>query len=195
MSISMYNSSVPVIIRGLGILSAYLDKAKAFAAENKIDPSILVNARLAPDMMSLAGQVQRASDKGKGGVSRLTGVAVPAFADTETTFEELKERITKTVSLLETFTPAQFEGSEDRPVEMTLRSLSGTFRGEAYLLSVLLPDFFFHIATAHGILRHNGLKIGKKDYYGYSTSRHALVLRCNQNAQNVDGPRGPALGC
>ena len=166
MSVSMYQFSVPALTRGLHILSAYLDKAASFAAENNIDPAVLINARLAPDMFSLAGQIQRASDNAKGAIGRLTDLAVPGFPDTEKTFPELKERIANTIAFLESVRPEQLDGAEDRGIELKLRFASGTFSGEQYLLQVLLPNFYFHIATVHNILRHNGLKIGKKDYIG-----------------------------
>jgi hypothetical protein len=166
MALSMYDVSVPVLLRGLNILSAYLDKAATFAAERNIDPAVLISARLAPDMMSLAGQVQRASDNAKGGISRLTLVKAPSFPDTETSFEELKNRIAKTVLFLQAVKPEQLEGSESRPVEMRTGIVSGTLRGDTYLLSVLIPNFFFHITTTHDILRQNGLKVGKNDYFG-----------------------------
>jgi uncharacterized protein len=166
MALSMYDVSVPVLLRGLNILSAYLDKAATFAAERNIDPAVLISARLAPDMMSLAGQVQRASDNAKGGISRLTLIKAPSFPDTETSFEELKNRIAKTVLFLQAVKPEQLEGSESRPVEMRTGIVSGTLRGDTYLLSVLIPNFFFHITTTHDILRQNGLKVGKNDYFG-----------------------------
>jgi len=166
MSVSMYQLSVPALTRGLRILSSYLDKAAAFAAENNIDPAVLINARLAPDMFSLAGQIQRASDNAKGAIGRLTDFAVPGFPDTEKTFPELKERIANTIEFLETVRPEQLDGAEGRSIELKLRFASGTFSGEQYLLQVLLPNFYFHIATVHNILRHNGVKIGKKDYIG-----------------------------
>jgi hypothetical protein len=169
MSLSMYQASVPVLIRGLTILSSYLDKAAAHAAENNIDPNVLIQARLAPDMLPLAGQIQRASDNAKGGISRLAAVAAPGFSDTETTFDELKERLAKTIAFLETVPAEAFENSEERPCEMRFRSVNGVLRGDVYLLSVLLPNFFFHVTTTHDILRHNGLKIGKKDFFGELT--------------------------
>ena len=163
MAISLYDVSIPVMIRGLGILSEYMEKASVFATESDIDPSIILNARLFPDMMSLTGQVQRASDNAKGAVGRLTGVEIPVFPDRETTFVELKERVAKTIAFLRTVTRDQIERGQDRIIETKFR---GTMRGETYVLQHLLPNFFFHVATAHDILRHNGLKIGKKDYLG-----------------------------
>jgi hypothetical protein len=164
MSVSMYDLTIPTMLRGLSALSGYLDKASAYATDAGFDPSILINARLAPDMLSLAGQVQRTSDNAKGGASRLTGTTGPSFPDTETTFPELVERIAKTTAFLRTFTPENFEGSESRAVELKFKSGTNTFRGDEYLLQVMLPNFYFHIAMAHAILRHNGLKIGKLDY-------------------------------
>lgn len=166
MAPSMYELTVPVLLRGLAVLSDYVDKAAAFAAENNIDPTVLVTARLAPDMQSFAGQIQRASDNAKGAMVRLAGIEPPSFPDTETNFEELKARIAKTVALLNAITPDQLVGAEDRVVEMKFRSAAGRFSGAGYLTQILLPNFFFHVTTAHDILRHNGLKIGKLDYFG-----------------------------
>ncbi|MBB5608116.1 MULTISPECIES: DUF1993 family protein [unclassified Janthinobacterium] len=166
MSLSMYDASIPVLIRGLGIMSDYLDKAAAYAVEKNIPVSVLLQARLAPDMLPLAGQVQRASDNAKGGAARLAGVSGPTFADTETTLEELQERVAKTVAFLETITPEQLAGSASRSNELRFRSINGVMRGDVYLLSFLLPNFFFHITTAHDILRHNGCQLNKRDYIG-----------------------------
>jgi hypothetical protein len=166
MSLSIYRISVPVLIRGLGVLSTYLDKAAAFATEKSIDPAVLVNARLAPTMLPLAGQVQRASDTSKGAIGRLTAIQVPSFSDTETTLDELKERIARTVEFLRSVRPEQMQDAEERSVELKFRTFTAKLRGDDYVLQFLLPNFFFHIATAHDILRHNGLDIGKTDYLG-----------------------------
>ncbi|WP_315830740.1 DUF1993 domain-containing protein [Bradyrhizobium prioriisuperbiae] len=163
MSLSMYDLSIPALQRGLGVLSRYLDKAAANATERGFEPSVLVNARLAPDMLPLAGQIQRASDTSKGGISRLTGVAAPSFPDTETTIDELKERVAKTVAFLQTVTPQQFDGSAERMIES--RAI-GTMPGATHLLAFVLPNFYFHVASAHAILRHNGVPVGKKDFLG-----------------------------
>jgi uncharacterized protein len=166
MPLTMYDASVPVLIRGLGIMTSYLEMAEAYAKEAEIKPEVLIGARLYPDMQPLSGQVQRASDNSKGGIARLAMIEAPGFADNETTFAELKERISKTVAFLQTVKPEQLEGSEQRPIDLKFRSVTGTLPGQTYLLSVLIPNFFFHVATAHGILRKNGLKIGKKHYFG-----------------------------
>lgn len=159
---TIYAYTVPVLVRGLGVLSVYMDKAAAHAAERGSDAADLINARLAPDMLPLSGQVQRASDTAKASIARLTGVAAPAFPDTETTFPELKERIARTIAFVESVTPQDFEGAESR--EMAVASF--TFSGADYPMRFMLPNFFFHVATAHGILRQAGVKIGKLDYLG-----------------------------
>ena len=167
MAISIFDATIPVLIRGLGILEEYLDRAAAFAADNKIDPKVLVNARLAPDMLPLAGQIQRASDTSNGAIPRLTALQAPSFADTETTLEELKKRIADTVAFLETVTPENLQGAEQRKVE--LKNLNSVLTGDVFVLQFLLPNFFFHVATAHDILRHNGVKLGKRDYLGFKS--------------------------
>jgi uncharacterized protein len=164
MSLSIYDVTIPVLIRGLGILDGYLDKAAAFAAQNKIDPLVLVNSRLAPDMLPLSGQVQRASDTSKGAIPRLTDLQAPSFADTEVTLDDLKKRVADTVAFLKTVTPADMESSQTRKVEV--KSLNAVMSGQSFVLQFLLPNFFFHVTTTHDILRHNGVKVGKRDYLG-----------------------------
>jgi hypothetical protein len=166
MSNISYQFSVPLLRRGFDVLSSYLAIAKKHAAAKGLSESELLNARLAPDMLTLAGQIQRASDKAKAGVARLAQVTAPSFSDTETTIAELEQRIAKTVEFLDSVTPSRFEGSDDRKVELRFRSVSGVMSGYTYLTQVLMPDFYFHIATAHGILRNQGLPIGKADFLG-----------------------------
>ncbi len=166
MSLSMYQASIPVFIHMMGNLSAILDKAAAYAEAKKIDPSVLINARLAPDMRPLSFQVQVASDMAKGCAARLSGIDAPSFPDTETTFPQLQERIAKTIAFLKTVTAQQIDGSEERDVVLKLRGQETRFKGQPYLLTFVLPNFYFHITTAYAILRHNGLDIGKTDFLG-----------------------------
>ncbi|MEO5558801.1 MAG: DUF1993 domain-containing protein [Dokdonella sp.] len=166
MSISMYQASVPVFIRALENLSAILHKAAAHAEAKKIDPSVLVNARLFPDMLPLSRQVQIASDNAKGPAARLAGVERPAFEDNETTFEELQARITKTIAFLKNLTPAQIDGSEERAITVQSPSRELHFKGLPYLLGFALPNFFFHVTTAYAILRASGVELGKPDFIG-----------------------------
>lgn len=166
MALSIYQASVPVFIRIFGNLSEILKKAEAHAAAKKIDPSVLVNARLAPDMFPLARQIQIASDAAKGAGARLAGVDIPSFADTETTFAELQERIAKTITFLEGLKPEQFDGSDNRDVTVKTGGREFKAPGQFYLFNFAFPNFFFHVTTAYAILRHNGVEIGKMDYLG-----------------------------
>lgn len=166
MSLSMYRVSVPVFIRGLDVLSVLLDKASTHAQEHGISSEVLITARLAPTMMPLSAQVQRASDTSKLALERLTGVPSPHFADKESTFAELQERIDKTIIYLESFEEAQLEDAETCTVTLSFGEFKPVFQGEDYLLTFAIPNFFFHVATAHDILRHNGVDIGKRDYLG-----------------------------
>ncbi len=166
MSLSIYDVSVPVLLRGLTIAARYLDKAEAHAKEQGFDPAVLINARLYPDMAPLSAQIQRASDTSKSMIGRLTGSEMPSFPDTETTFAELKARVAKTIALLEEVMPRELAGSEDKRIEIKLRAGPVVLTGKQYVLSFVLPNFFFHITTLHDILRHNGVKIGKIDYLG-----------------------------
>lgn len=166
MSISSYELSIPTFQRGFTVLTKLLDKAEAFAEEKKIKPEILVNARLSPDMLSLAGQIQRLSDTAKGAASRLTGTDAPSFPDDETTLADLRTRIAKTVSYLATVPESAFEGAEERAVVLKTRQQEVHFTGKDYLLTFALPNFYFHLTTAYAILRHNGVAVGKMDFLG-----------------------------
>ena len=166
MTLSMYQASVPVFIQGLTNLSEILRKAETYATAKKIDPSVLINARLAPDMFALARQVQIATDIVKGGVSRLAEVEIPSYADTETTFEELQLRVAKTIAYLKTFDAKKVDGSEERKITLKVGGKELNFDGQGYLLQFVIPNFYFHIVATYGILRHNGLDIGKKDFLG-----------------------------
>jgi len=166
MTLSMHQASIPVLIHTLKNLSAILKKAAEHAKARGIDPSVLINARLFPDMFPLARQVQIAADMAKGGGARLAGVEIPSFPDTETTFAELRERLAKTIAFLKTLKAAQIDGSEERVVQLQMRMGAVSFTGQSYLLHWVLPNVYFHTATAYNILRHNGVELGKWDFLG-----------------------------
>lgn len=163
---SMYRFSVPIFQRGLAVLATYLDKIEAHAAEKSIDANELVGARLIDDMLPLSGQFQRATDSAKLAIARLAGIDAPRFEDNETTVAELRERLKKTEAFLATITPETMEGSENHDVTITPGGNKITFRGEDYLANFALPNFFFHVTTAHDILRSRGLPVGKMTYLG-----------------------------
>ena len=166
MSLSMYQASIPVFTRMLGNLSAILDKAVAFAEVKKIEPDVLLNARLAPDMFPLARQVQIATDSVKGCAARLAGMDIPSFPDTESSFAELQERLKKTQAFLSSCSAAQIDGSEAKSIVLNFPGQELKFSGQDYLLNFVLPNFYFHLTTAYAILRHNGLELGKMDFLG-----------------------------
>jgi hypothetical protein len=162
----MYQASVPRFANILKNLSAILDKAQAHAEARKIDPLVLSNARLYPDMLPMKRQVYIACDTAKNAVARIAGVEPPKHEDIEETFAELKARIAKTLDFIQTFKPAQIDGSEDKAIHLKLGQREVDFKGMQYLLGHALPNFYFHIVTAYDILRHNGVEIGKRDYLG-----------------------------
>jgi hypothetical protein len=166
MTISMYQASAPRFANTLKNLSAVLDKAQAHCEAKKIDPVVLTGARLYPDMFALARQVQVACDTAKGAMARLAGVEIPKHEDSEKTFEELKARIAKTVALIETFKPAQIDGTEDKDYVIKLGPREVQWKGMQYLLGFALPNFYFHAATAYDILRHSGVELVKRDFIG-----------------------------
>ena len=162
----MYQVSVPVFTHAFGALAKVLAKGEANIAERKIDPAVILSGRLAPDMLPLTKQVQIASDTAKFAAARLTGEPAPSFADEETTLDQLRERCARTISFLETARPDAFQGSETRMISFGGGDTKWTLRGDAYLLSFALPNFFFHVTTAYDILRHKGVEIGKRDFLG-----------------------------
>lgn len=166
MTISMYQASVPPMIRSLSNLREILLKTAAYAEARKIDPAVLVGARLYPDMYPLSRQVQIATDMAKGGASRLAGKEIPKYEDNESTIPELVARLENTITLLKSFQPGDIDGSEDKLISLTLHNNTLTFKGQQYLLGYVLPNVYFHVTTAYAILRHNGVEIGKKDFIG-----------------------------
>ncbi|MCE4226621.1 DUF1993 domain-containing protein [Methylobacterium sp. C25] len=166
MPLSMYQASIPVLTRGLDVLSTLLGKGAAHADAGGHDRATIVAARLAPDMLPLSGQIQRASDTAKFAAARLTGVDGPSFADEEATLDDLQERCAKTIAYLETVSLDAFAGSETRQITFGGGTSKTTLPGDAYLLHFALPNFFFHVTTAYDILRHVGVPLSKLDYLG-----------------------------
>lgn len=166
MTLSMYQASIPGFILGFTNFSALLDKAAAFCQEKKIEESVLVGARLYPDMLPLSRQVQIASDVVRRGVARLAGVEAPGIEDKEASFAELKARIATTISYLQSFNPAQIDGTQAKKIELKVGGHDLTFTGQDYLQKFVIPNFYFHETVAYAILRHNGVGIGKMDFLG-----------------------------
>jgi len=166
-AISLYQASTPVFIKFLTNLSEIMKKAEASAAERKIDLSVFVESRLAPDMFPFKKQVQIATDAAKGAAARLAGSEIPSFPDAETTWPELQERIAKTIAYLKTIPAEKIDGNEGRDIVINYPDgRKFEFKGLEFLTNRALPNFFFHITTAYDILRHNGVQIGKADYLG-----------------------------
>lgn len=166
MSLSMYDASAPRFARMLRNLDAILARAQSHAAVKKIDPAVLLGARLFPDMLPMVKQVQIATDHAKGGPARLAGLEPPKFEDNESSFGELKARVARVQSYLATLTPAQIDGSEERKIVLKFGPREFEFVGLPYLTQFALPNFYFHYTTAYAILRHNGVDVGKRDFVG-----------------------------
>jgi len=164
-SVSMHAASIPVFQHMLANLSHILDKGEAHAKARSIDPAVLLQDRLTPDMLPLVRQVLIACDAAKNGVARISGVQAPKFDDTEQSFAELRERIRKTLDYLATVPASAMDGTEEREITFPVgRDASRTMKAQAYLLTWVLPNFFFHVTTTYAILRHDGVELGKADY-------------------------------
>jgi hypothetical protein len=166
MTISMYQVAIPSLVRSLNNLVAILEKGAAHAEAKKIDPSVLIASRLYPDMLPLIRQVHIASDIARRGVARLAEVEAPAVEDKETTFTELCDRLRVAIAYMESFTPEQIDGSEEKVITLTVGKETLTFAGQAYLLFFILPNVYFHVTTTYDILRHCGVELGKRDFLG-----------------------------
>jgi hypothetical protein len=166
MTISMYQASVPRFVNILGNLSGILDKAQAHIDAKKIDATVLTGFRLFPDMLPMSTQVQIACDTAKGVVARLAGVEIPAYEDNEKTLADLKARVARTIAFIQTMTPAQIDGTEDKEIITKRGDKETRYTGMQFLLGHAVPNFYFHVTTTYNILRHNGVEIGKRDFLG-----------------------------
>jgi uncharacterized protein len=163
-SLSMYQASVPVFVMSLKAMSGILDKAEAHCAAKKIDPSVILGLRLAPDMFAFTRQLQIATDFAKGASARLAGVEPPAWDDKEATFADLRVRLQKTIDFVSSLKAAQIDGSEQRDITIKIAGVPNTFKGQPYLVHFALPNFYFHLTAAYAILRANGIDVGKGDF-------------------------------
>ena len=163
---SFYDATIPAFLQILGSLTGLLGKAEAHCQTKNIQPEVLLGARLYPDMLPFSKQIQLACDFAAKGCARLTHSEVPSTPDTEKTFDELRQRLAKTIDYVKSFKPAQFEGKDLADVTFPVGPNTMTLKGQQFLNNFALPNFYFHAATAHGILRHNGVEIGKRDFLG-----------------------------
>ena len=166
MSKDLFGYTIPSLLRGLGVLSAYLERIQQAVDEGRFIEDKLLKARLAADMLPLGQQIQIACDNAKNGLARLTGHNAPWFNDEEKYLVQYRQRVEKTVAYIRSFTPRDFDGSEVRTVDHAFPRANYAMPGGDYVRDILLPNFYFHIAIAHAILRHEGLSIGKRDYLG-----------------------------
>jgi len=162
----MYQASIPQFKKMLANLSAILKKGEEYANTKKIEGTVLTGGRLFPDMLPLTRQVFIACDQVKNGMSRIAGIEPPKFDDTETTFPELQERIAKTIAFIDSIKPEQIDGTESKEIKFSIREWNFEFIGDQYLLTWIIPNFYFHITTAYNILRSNGVEVGKTDFLG-----------------------------
>ncbi len=166
MPFTMSQASLPVFEIGLNALTAVLDKAAAHAAAKKIEPAVMLGWRLVPDMFALARQVQVTADQAKNGAARLAGVEPPKFEDNETTIDQLKARLAKTVAFLKTLDVKAIDASADREITFPLGPAKGQMKGSDYLNHFVLPNFYFHLTAAYAIARQCGVEVGKRDFLG-----------------------------
>ena len=166
MTLSMYQAAIPPLTQTLSNLVNILNKAADHAEAKKIDPAVLINTRLYPDMFPLSRQVQIASDIARRGVARLAGVEAPSMEDNEVSFSDLSNRLHETIAYLKTFTADQIDGTETKSISLPIGKETMTFEGQPFLLYFVLPNVYFHVTTAYNILRHSGVEVGKRDYLG-----------------------------
>ncbi len=166
MTISMYQAAVPVFIRYLNNLAHILKKGEAFAEARGIDPEVLFNCRLAPDMLPLSRQIHIATDVARRCIARLVDDELVSIDDNEKSFSEFYERINNTVEYIKSIKPEQIDGTEDKAISLIISGDTFKFEGKNFLLYFSLPNVYFHVTTAYNILRHNGVELGKVDFLG-----------------------------
>jgi len=164
MALSLYDASIPGYVRALQNLASFFDKAEAHAKAAGVDPASYLPMQFFPDMANLTRQVQLASDAAKSAAARLAGVTAPSSPDTETTWAEVKARIAKTLDFVQSIKPEQVNGDETRTIELPLPGRTMTFTARDFLFQFAQPNFFFHVTMAYGLLRHQGVPLGKMDY-------------------------------
>lgn len=163
--IDVFNLTAPVFIGMLDRMSAWLDLAEIHGQEQGVDIDVLLQARLAPDMLTLLGQYQLATAFAKNAMCRLAGQTPPDFADIEKTATDVRARINRARTIVQSITPAMLEGAVTREISIqTGANERTTFSGEDYLLKFAMPQFYFHASMAYAIFRHNGVKLGKRDF-------------------------------
>jgi hypothetical protein len=191
MASTLHSRLIPALSRGLATLTTYLDKIERAEKGNALAGTRYLWDRLAPNMQPFKAQVQMAADTAKGAVARLAGIAPPSYADTENSVGELRERLKKTDAFIHTVGASEFEGADDRMIDQSFRRAPYAMRGDDYVNAFVLPNFYFHIATAHAILRAGGLDVGKADYLGrlsgqalahHETSERVRLLTSQQAA-------------
>jgi uncharacterized protein len=163
-SVPLFDASIPVYLQMLNNVDAILEKAEGHAREQGRQPESFLEARLAPDMHPLSRQIQMISDAAKGGAARLAGLVPPSMPDEETTWAELRDRVARTIAFVETIRPEQVNGREEAVVELQVPGRTLTFTGKSFLFQFSLPNFFFHATIAYGLLRSQGVPLGKIDF-------------------------------
>ena len=167
MSITMHAACAPIFMRQLTAMLAWLDKAQAHAEARKFDTANYLGLRLAPDMLPFTRQIQIISDGVKGCMARLAGLEVPKWDDTEASLDDLRARIRRTMDYVQSFTPAQIDGTEAKEILLPTRQGDPLrMTGEAFVKHFALPNFFFHVTTTYALLRQAGVEIGKRDFLG-----------------------------
>lgn len=169
MSFSVYEIVVPAMLQGLRVLEDYLDYAQKWESQNDLNAGLLLTERLAPDMLVLGEQFSVTCDKIERHVAQLRKATAPKLGPIVMTYGGLKARLDDTRSLLEKIDPAELAGAQSHTYELNPPVAQGYYDGDDYIRFLVLPDFYFHIATVHAILRHVGIPVGKRDYLGHFT--------------------------
>jgi hypothetical protein len=162
----VYYQAISQLAQNLKAVEIWLNKAKELVDARNINIDVLLNGRLAPDMKPFIYQVQSASDYLKGGAAWLSRQKPPVYDDNEKTIDELRARIQRTVAFVESLTEEQFADAAGQKVSMSWAPEGKILVGQDYLLQMVIPNAYFHIAMAYAILRHHGVDIGKMDFLG-----------------------------
>lgn len=161
----VYANTIPTFQRGLTNLRSWLDEAEQNATEREYDVSVLLTARLSPDQFDLTRQIQTACDAAKLTAARLAQVDAPKHEDGPATVEELRTRIDSVLAFIDGLDTAAIDASAERKLAPAfLQGMAMTVPN--YLNQFAVPNFYFHLTTSYAILRHNGVKLGKRAFLG-----------------------------
>lgn len=186
MTISLYDASIPTMIRMVQNLGNILQKAATFAEHQGMKPDALLDRRLYPDMFPLSRQVEIVVSGVKGSAARLARRLDPrdespefavfnrgdeqSFGERLTSFGQLQSLLKDAADYLKTLSRQEIEAA---PASITVAKPGEAriFETRPFVLDYVLPNLYFHVTVVYSLLRSAGVKLGKGDFEGTPSYR------------------------